>query len=319
MTTFLHRKLIMNLTGILRIGKGSSILLAVSCGQDSLCMLKLFLDLRVEYRFRLGIIHIDHQWRNDSTRNTRHLIRLLEHSNIETHIVQIKPTKYTEAEARELRYQLFIAIADKYQYSQIMTAHSATDQVETCIQNIIRGSTLDGLNSLRWNRPLKQQFSLARPLLNFSRSEITWFCRYYALPVWTDQTNFDYVSQRSRIRCELIPYLQDFSSTKLEQQISSFLDKADLDCEYLRQITVKIYQQIKHPYLIAINYARLIRQHLTIQIRILTLFYLRYTNQSLPSHILRQVLMQITNELPLIITYQGIIFELHTEWLYIRL
>jgi tRNA(Ile)-lysidine synthase len=319
MTTFLHQKFKDNLIDTLNLINGSSMLLAISGGQDSLCMLKLFLDISKEYTLKLGIIHVDHQWRNDGTQNTSHMIKLLNISKIDIYFFQINPLHYSEVEARAIRYQLFIQTAISHNYKEIVTAHSSTDQAETCFQNIIRGSSIDGLNSLRWYRQLNQQIRLVRPILNFTRSEIGWFCRYCSLPVWTDPTNTIYIYQRNRIRHELIPYIQSFFRGNLEQQISNFLEKTDLDCEYLRQNTVKIYQDIRHPSLAAINFLKLRHQHMALQIRVLMLFYLYHTNQSPPYNILSHILLYIKKKQSVKIVYNGIVAKSYAQWLYIRL
>jgi tRNA(Ile)-lysidine synthase len=190
MKTFLHKKFELNLKNKLKIATGSALLLAVSGGQDSLCLLQLCLDFYKHNDLKIGIVYIDHQWRHDTINGTKHLINLIKKNQIQTYLYQIKPKIYSEIESRELRYQILIQTAIKYNYSLIATAHSCTDQVETYLQYLIRGTSLDGINSLVWSRNINSKIRLVRPILNFTRSEVIWFCRHFQLPIWSDFSNF---------------------------------------------------------------------------------------------------------------------------------
>nr|YP_009314470.1 tRNA Ile-lysidine synthetase [Liagoropsis maxima]SCW22724.1 tRNA Ile-lysidine synthetase [Liagoropsis maxima] len=317
MNTFLHKKLGINLVDKLDIAEGTSILLAISSGQDSLCLLKLFIDIKEQYKLNIAIISIDHQWRADSCVNSQHMVNIIQKAQIKSYLYQLRPKNYSELELRNLRYQIFLETAIKYSYELIATAHTASDQVETCIYNMIQGSNIDGLNSLIWKRNIDKDLKIIRPLLNFSRGEIKWFCNYFSLPIWFDYTNLYYKNNRSRGRHELIPYIKNHYSQDLERKIPKFLEKTYLDSEYLRQNTIKLYQQIKHPYFIAVNYQILTKQHKSLQLRLLELFLLHNTKLTLSDNLLSDIMDCIHKNSYIRIMNQDILIQSNRTWLYI--
>nr|UEQ12149.1 tRNA(Ile)-lysidine synthase [Batrachospermum sp.] len=320
MTTFLHKKFRINLKQKLNIPTGSTLLLAISGGQDSLCLLKLSLDLQKQYDLRLGIVYIDHQWRYDTYINSKHLINFIKQYKIPTYLYQIQPTIYSECESRNLRYQLLIQVAKKYNYNIIATAHSCTDQVENCLQYMIRGTSLDGINSLVWSRKINKTIRLIRPILNFKRSEISWFCKHFQLPVWSDFTNLYYDSPRNRIRQELMPYLQNHFQGNIEDHINQFLNSTCIDCEYLRQNTIKAYQKSKHNHLLALNQSILSSQHIAIQTRVLQLFFLHNFHKSIPPQLLVKISSLHTKNNNKInsIFIKGLTINYYQEWIYVK-
>nr|YP_009313448.1 tRNA Ile-lysidine synthetase [Galaxaura rugosa]SCW21702.1 tRNA Ile-lysidine synthetase [Galaxaura rugosa] len=316
MNTFLHYKLKLNLKQKLQI-YNQKILVGISGGQDSLCLLQLLTDLKQQYKLRLGIIYIDHQLRYDTEINNKHIINIAKQYNIPSYIYQLERSDYTENHLRNLRYQVFIKTAYLNNYQLIATAHHIDDQIETCLYHLIRGSSIDGLNSLNWYRYINENIKIIRPILNFKKSEIMWFCRYYNLPIWSDYTNSSYIYTRNRIRQELIPYLQSYFNHNFQKHISNFLDLAYLDTEYLRQNTIKIYLLIKHPKLMAINTTILLKQHLTLQFRILRLFFYHNLKLNIPYSLIKNIIFIINNNTEKAIPYQNIIIIYQTPWIYI--
>jgi tRNA(Ile)-lysidine synthase len=317
MDTFLHQKFKDNLNTQVLIKSGTSILLGLSGGQDSLCMLKLFMDIQKRYNLNIGIINIDHQWRKDTVSNTLHIINVMTSLNIKIYIYGTTPCSYTEEEARNMRYQLFLQAAQKQGYSFIATAHSLNDNIETSLHNIFRGSDLDGLQSLAWGRNIQDKVKLIRPMLNIQRWEIEWFCRYFSLPIWHDVSNLECITDRNRIRQELVPYLKFHFPYNIENQIGKFIEYTYHDCEYIRQNTLKLYLQIKHPCWLALNNYRLINQHRSLQRRVLQLFLLHNTNISLPYILLNRLLRSTNSQSGIRIKYNHLIVCNNNKWIYI--
>nr|YP_009313652.1 tRNA Ile-lysidine synthetase [Helminthocladia australis]SCW21906.1 tRNA Ile-lysidine synthetase [Helminthocladia australis] len=317
MHTFLHQKLIDNLYTKLDLETNTSILLAISSGQDSLCLLRLILDLQKNSAFRFGIIHIDHQCRSDSTYNATHLVNIIKHLNVQSYIYQLNPKKYSEHALRELRYEIFMTTALNNCYDTIATAHTLSDQTETCLFNMIKGGGLDIVNSLTWKRNLYNRLQLIRPILNFDRSEITWLCRYYSLPVWFDYTNIYYTYNRNRIRHEIIPYLKEYYQIDIERSLGKFLENLYNDSEYLRQNTLKGYLKVKHPKYLAINYHQMIKQHVSLQVRILQLFLVHHTQIRPSSKLLYDLLKTRKYNRPIYIKNVSVMICTKNQWIYI--
>nr|YP_009315492.1 tRNA Ile-lysidine synthetase [Liagora brachyclada]SCW24150.1 tRNA Ile-lysidine synthetase [Liagora brachyclada] len=319
MNSFLHSKLLHNLTSKIPIRNNNSILLAISCGQDSLCLLKLFIDLQHIFKIDLGVVHIDHQWRQDTTQNTEHMLHIVKKTQCPLYLYQLKPKQYSETEFRDMRYQIYINTATNYKYDVIATAHTLSDRTETCLMNLLKGSCVDQLNSLRWQRDLSPGIKLIRPLLNFTRTEINWFCKYYKLPIWFDYTNIYYSNNRNRIRHEIIPYLKQYYQIDIEKNINIFLDRSHCETEYLRQITIKIYFLIKHPNYVAFKYKSLLKQHKCIQIRVLHLFIIHNTGVQCNYDILDQILLKLNHTKELDIINNKIIIQIDKDWAYFML
>ena len=143
--TLLHRQI---------LPSHQRLLVAVSGGQDSLCLIKLLLDLQPKWGWNLGIAHCDHRWRSDSEASANHVEQLAKNWGISYYLETASDIPKTEAAARQWRYQALTEIAIAHNYSYIVTGHTASDRAETLLYNLIRGSGADGLSALTWTRPL---------------------------------------------------------------------------------------------------------------------------------------------------------------------
>ena len=112
-----------------------------------------------------------------------------------------------EATARRLRYDWLAAVATKTEASWVATGHTADDQAETVLFQLLRGTGLDGLAGIAESRPLAVGVQLVRPLLGVSRAEVIDYLRGLGQDYRTDATNADTSRTRSRIRHELLPLL----------------------------------------------------------------------------------------------------------------
>ncbi|MEG3960343.1 tRNA lysidine(34) synthetase TilS [Microcoleus sp. herbarium2] len=153
--TLLHRQI---------LPSHQRLLVAVSGGQDSLCLIKLLLDLQPKWGWKLGIAHCDHRWRSDSEASANHVEQLAKNWGISYYLETASDIPKTEAAAREWRYQALTEIAIAHNYLYIVTGHTASDRAETLLYNLIRGSGADGLSALTWTRPL---LDFRLPILDF--------------------------------------------------------------------------------------------------------------------------------------------------------
>ncbi|HSF72560.1 MAG TPA: tRNA lysidine(34) synthetase TilS [Microcoleus sp.] len=140
------------------------LLVAVSGGQDSLCLIKLLLDLQPKWGWNLAIVHCDHRWRSDSEASANHVEQLAKNWGISYYLETASDIPKTEAVARQWRYQALTEIAIARNYPYIVTGHTASDRAETLLYNLIRGSGADGLSALTWTRPL---LDFRLPILDF--------------------------------------------------------------------------------------------------------------------------------------------------------
>ncbi len=232
---------------------GQRLLVAVSGGQDSLCLMQLLLDLQSRWDWQLAIGHCDHGWRPDSTANADYVESLAQGWRVpyfrQTFCRQTDPDIHSEAAARQWRYHSLAAIAEQQHYAVVLTAHTASDRAETLLYNLLRGSGADGLQALTWQRRLTDTVSLVRPLLNFSRSETGQFCQDRSLPIWPDATNQDLRHPRNRLRQEVIPYLKEHFNPRVEHHLAQTAELLQAEVAYLESLASDLLTHaiVTHP------------------------------------------------------------------------
>ena len=210
----LHKKLLDNQK---LVPKGASLLLSVSGGQDSMALLKLFLDLQRLHEWKIHVWHGDHGWHNKSRQIAKELNQWCEKENLDFHCDHaMKEKTKTEKTARDWRYEYLAKRANDLSLEEqsspcqyVLTAHTSSDRAETFIMNLARGSDLAGLTSLREERLLIENIQLVRPLLNFSRDETYQICKELKIPIWKDPTNEELIFKRNKVRQVVLPILED--------------------------------------------------------------------------------------------------------------
>lgn len=245
--TSLHAQIHRTLRSRHLLPRDRNVLIAVSGGQDSLCLVKLLLDLQPKWGWSLAVAHCDHRWRDDSLANAQHVENLAKTWEIPFYCATAERTLQSEADARTWRYQALRAIAHPNNYQYVVTGHTRSDRAETLLYNLTRGSGADGLQALTWQRPLDTKLQLVRPLLEISRLTTGRFCQDMQLPIWEDATNQDSKYARNRIRQELIPYLQERFNPQVELALAQTAELLQAEVEYLEHSAQQLKQQATHP------------------------------------------------------------------------
>ena len=111
----------------------------------------------------------------------------------------------------------------KYNNVYLITGHTSTDNAETFLLNLARGSNYAGLSYINKKRLLKHHIFLIRPLLIFSREDTKKFCQLQNIPIWEDPTNCDLTIKRNVVRKEIIPILEQMAQVKF--YLKAFNDK----------------------------------------------------------------------------------------------
>ncbi|WP_346289504.1 tRNA lysidine(34) synthetase TilS [Sphaerothrix gracilis] len=246
------------------------LLIAVSGGQDSLCLLRLLLDLQPKWGWRLTAAHCDHRWEVD-VGNAEFVAAVAERWQVPLVVERATTVPQGENGARQWRYQSLTAIAQARQCASVVTGHTASDRAETVLYNLVRGSGLDGLQSLTWQRSLAPEIDLVRPLLGMTRSETGQFCQRQQIAVWADASNIDLAYARSRMRLEVLPYLQRHFNPRVEQTLAQTAEILAAETDYLDAMTQEIYQKaiaaVSQPPSWRIHRPTLQQSHLALQRR----------------------------------------------------
>ncbi|MFP5269242.1 tRNA lysidine(34) synthetase TilS [Coleofasciculus sp.] len=218
------------------------VLVAVSGGQDSLCLMKLLLDLQPKWKWQLAIAHCDHRWPADKGL-ADHIQQLAQGWAIPFYLEIAAQVTQSEGAARQWRYQALGKIAQTHGFQDVVTAHTQSDRAETVLYNLIRGTGVDGLQSLTWQRPLVPGVQLVRPLLEVTRGETGEFVDQQHLPVWLDAYNQDLRYARNRIRQEVLPYFKTHFNPQVETVVGHTAELLRADVEYLETAARSLREQ----------------------------------------------------------------------------
>jgi len=240
--TLLHARLHQTLRQRQLLTENGRVLIAVSGGQDSLCLTKLLLDLQPKWRWRIAIAHCDHRWPSD-VGLAAHVQQIAQSWAIPFYLQTAPEVTTSEAAARQWRYQALSEVAQAHGYQDVVTGHTKSDRAETVLYNLMRGAGADGLQALIWQRPLAEGLQLVRPLLEVTRTQTFQFCQQQQLPIWEDAYNQDLKYARNRIRQELLPYLQTHFNPQVETALAQTAELLRADVEYLEEAAHQLRQQ----------------------------------------------------------------------------
>lgn len=224
---------------------GDSVLLGVSGGADSVCMLHVLYSLREKYHLKLYVVHVNHGIRgSEAKRDADFVEQMAENLQIPFRVVtanipeMAKEQKLSEEEAgRIFRYNTFEQVANEVGANKIAVAHNLNDNSETVLFNLFRGSRLKGLRGIS---PMRGQ--IIRPLLCCSRNEIEQYLQENNLSYCTDSTNKETDYSRNRIRLKLMPYIKENINQKAEYNIANAAENLSQVYEYIYGEAQKAYR-----------------------------------------------------------------------------
>ncbi len=191
-----------------------------------MALLHLLSLLQGEWSLRVVAAHLDHGLRPESAEDASFVGEMAGRWNLPFETARLpadalKEEGNLEAAARQWRYRFLAQVAVDRQVDgqpvDIAVAHTAIDQAETVLMNLVRGSGLRGLAGMRSVRPLTLQgrvvpgVRVVRPMLAVTRSEIVDYLRVHEIPWREDRTNQDRTFVRNRVRHDILPCLQEIN------------------------------------------------------------------------------------------------------------
>jgi len=203
------------------------LLVAVSGGPDSVCLLHILTKLQAELGIRLHLAHLNHQLRGTEAEADASYVSQLAHrlgisATIEQRDVkayQARQHLSLEEAAREVRYTFLAQVAKSIDADRVAVGHTVDDHIETILMHLIRGTGTRGLRGLqpcsRWQSS-ENSLTIIRPLLPLSRQETSGYCHHHQLTPRIDTSNLSLSPLRNRIRHQLLPILQSYNPQVVE-------------------------------------------------------------------------------------------------------
>lgn len=225
---------------------GRTVAVGVSGGADSMALLNVLLELRDVYDMKIIACHVNHGIRGDSAdRDERFVVDECKKLGVECRVLNADvPSTAKEMHlgveecGRKIRYDFFNSVGENV---VVATAHTLSDRCETLLLNMTRGTSTKGLCSIP---PVRG--NIVRPLIDCTRADIEGYCKEKSIAFVTDETNFQDVYSRNRVRLNVIPELKKLNPS-LENAFLRMICNAEEENDYLDVVSREISEKAKLP------------------------------------------------------------------------
>ncbi len=257
------------------IQKGDKIVVGLSGGPDSVCLLHILSRLKEELDLEIYAAHLNHQIRGiEAQKDAFYISKLCEEMGITFFIKSINVPEYCEKNgvsieegARKLRYEMFYEIKNNTRANKIAIGHNLNDQAETILMRMMRGTGLQGLKGIEYIR----DGVIIRPILNIERNDIEEYCKQNKLNPRIDKTNLESIYTRNKIRLELIPYMKDNFNSNIIESIVRMGNSLRSDNDYIESEALMKFKEVSNikSDSVEINLKPYINLHNSMKVRIL--------------------------------------------------
>ncbi len=226
---------------------GDLVIAGLSGGADSAAMTH-YLRFHSEAEISVVACHLNHLLRGEESERDQQFVEgLCREWGIPLYLKRVKVADLAaesqqtlEQAGRTARYAFFEQVADQIQQNwkgrvYIATAHTLSDNLETVLFHLARGTGLRGLCGIPQVRG-----RIIRPLLDVSRQEIEYYCKTYQVPFVQDSTNFQTEYARNKIRLQAVPALKAVNQN-LEGNVKRLLSLLKEDQDYLSWLAEQKY------------------------------------------------------------------------------
>jgi tRNA(Ile)-lysidine synthase len=263
--------------------RGDRVLVGVSGGADSLCLLDALHKLASGMGWEIFAAHLDHQFRGEESAQDAAFVQdFCALRNIPCRIEKknlpeiIQATRLSpEHAARIVRYNFFHETAELWKISKLALAHHANDQAETVLMRVLRGTGTWGLAGIPLSRQEKS-LTIIRPLLSFYKEELEKYCAENGLVPRLDSSNLKTIYRRNFLRLKVIPLLEQEVNPALTDALVHLADIADKESDYLDIECKKTLKEIikwKENNKIIIKGKLFLACHLALQRRMIKLIF----------------------------------------------
>ena len=228
------------------ISQNDKIVVAVSGGPDSMCLLHILLTLRKEYNLELNVAHVNHMIRENAILDEEYVKDFCQKNNlnffvkkVDVHELSKKDRIGTEEAGRKARYEFFNEVKEMTSSNKIAIAHNKNDKVETIFLNLIRGTGTYGLIGIEPKNGI-----YIRPLLEIERENIERYCDEFNLNPRIDESNFENIYNRNKIRNVIIPYIKKEFNPNIVNTVSRLSDIVQDEEKYFNKIVENEYKKL---------------------------------------------------------------------------
>lgn len=230
--------------------KGDRVLVALSGGADSVCLLEVLSALSDEFGLSLSAAHLHHGLRGDEADGDaafaeelckKKKIPFFMH-RADVRALANESGMSLEEAGRKARYDFFHKLQKEYGFTKIATAHHAGDNVETVLMRLLRGTGPMGLGGVPY-----QNESVIRPLLDVTRDEIEVYLNENGLPFRTDSTNLEQSFTRNKIRHSLVPFLEKEFNPNFRRNFQEQIRLYARCGAYIKEETEALFSRLAQP------------------------------------------------------------------------
>lgn len=251
------------------LSKGDRVLIGVSGGADSIALLEFFVSVKEKYDLDICVAHVEHGIRGeDSVNDAEFVENYCKKLGVNFYLKTIdapnlakKAKMGVEEYSRMARYDFFNTI----KCDKIATAHNLTDNIETLLFRLARGTGLKGACSIPAVRG-----KIIRPFIEVSSGEIRKWCNDNNIPYRVDCTNSDSAYSRNLIRLEILPLFEKLNAN-YQDNIENFISDVNEDYAFIDDYVKSIYPKIVKNN--EIDLLKLNELNLSIKKRILIMFF----------------------------------------------
>jgi tRNA(Ile)-lysidine synthase len=224
------------------LDKGDRVLVALSGGPDSVCLLQVLEELRPKFGLDLCVAHFNHKLRPEAGEDVKFAEKaaarkglVFVSSSADVRAFAEEETLSIEDAARRLRYEFLLRSAKTMGANKVAVGHNADDQAETILMRLIRGSGPHGLAGIPPVRRLGDATGpqIIRPLLDVWRSDIMCYVRAHKLRYREDETNKSPEYLRNRIRLQLLPRLEKEYNPQIKQRLAGAASALAIENDFM--------------------------------------------------------------------------------------
>jgi tRNA(Ile)-lysidine synthase len=227
-----------------------TILLGVSGGADSTALLRAIANLRpFNAAGSVVIAHYNHKMRGQAADDDATFVKdLAEQHGMQCIVGEASPenSHCSEEAFRQARYKFLEQAAAEVGARYIVLAHTADDQAETILHNLLRGSGLRGISGMPKTRKMNNATTLMRPMLGISRQQVRDYLTRIAQTFRHDSSNDQPIFTRNKLRLDLIPQLQREYNPQIITQLLTLGEQADQAIEELQRQALQLLNLASH-------------------------------------------------------------------------